>query len=295
MIISASRRTDMPAFYSQWFMNRIRAGFCVVRNPFNPQQSTRVSLKPEDVDLIVFWTRNPKPLMPFLKELNARGYPYYFLFTLLDYPSWLELGTPAVENSLECFKQLSELIGPQKVIWRYDPIVLTNRTPIAWHQDTFQELASSLRGYTTRAIISLVELYRKAQNRLKPLQEQGIEIQPCQGDALADLMQSLSRIGLENHMELFSCAQEIDLSAYGIIPGKCIDDRYIAGIFGLQVDPKKDPSQRKACGCVISKDIGAYDTCLFGCKYCYATNSLERAKLNYQNHDPESECLIGFN
>jgi hypothetical protein len=122
MIISASRRTDIPAFYAPWFMNRVRAGFCVVRNPFNPQQSTRVSLVPQDVDLIVFWTRNPKPLLPYLKELDSRGYRYYFLFTLLDYPSWLELSTPAVENSLECFKQLSELIGPQKVIWRYDPI-----------------------------------------------------------------------------------------------------------------------------------------------------------------------------
>jgi hypothetical protein len=104
-------------------------------------------------------------------------------------------------------------------------------------------------------------------------------------------MTALSRMGLENHMQLFSCAQEIDLTAYGIVPGKCIDDRYIAGVFGLPVDPKKDPSQRKACGCVASKDIGAYDTCLFGCKYCYATNSLERAKLNYQKHDPESDCL----
>jgi hypothetical protein len=291
MIISASRRTDMPAFYAPWFMNRIRAGFCVVRNPFNPQQSTRVSLAPADVDLIVFWTRNSKPLLPYLEELDSRGYPYYFLFTLLDYPSWLELGTPAVENSLECFKQLSELIGPHKVIWRYDPIVITNRTPIEFHKQTFQELAADLQGYTTRCIISLLEMYRKAQNRLKPLREQGIEIQTCEGEALADLMTALSRMGLENHMQLFSCAQEIDLTAYGIVPGKCIDDRYIAGVFGLQVDPKKDPSQRKVCGCVISKDIGAYDTCLFGCKYCYATNSLERAKRNYQNHDPDSEGL----
>src|SRR5512135_950390 len=129
MIISASRRTDIPAFYSRWFMNRVRAGYCTVPNPFNANQVKRISLLPEEVDVIVFWTRNPRPLFPFLKELDVRGVRYYFQFTLLDNPRSIDPKTPPAESALQTFRALSEQVGPARVIWRYDPLVLSQITP----------------------------------------------------------------------------------------------------------------------------------------------------------------------
>jgi hypothetical protein len=150
-----------------------------------------------------------------------------------------------------------------------------------------------LRGYTNRSIISLVNPYRKALRRLDPLRGQAIQLLPFEGETLASLMISLACAAGENGMEILSCASELDLGDYGILPGKCIDDVYINSVFGLEVAHAKDPSQRKACGCVISKDIGMYESCLFGCLYCYATTSFEQAKRNYDAHDPHSPSLIG--
>ena len=294
MIISASRRTDIPAFYAEWFMNRIRAGYCAVPNPFNRNQVSHVSLKPEDVDVIVFWTRNPHPLLPHLAELDERGYCYYFQFTLMNNPRPIDPKSPPLKGSLKTFRTLAERIGPEKVIWRYDPIVFSNITGPEFHQTTYQHIAQSLRGYTCRSVISIVDVYRKAQKRLRELAEQGVELLACEGEALGDLMHALVHTAKENDMEIFSCAEEMDLQPYGIRPGKCVDDEYIAKEFGITVINKKDPSQREACGCVVSKDIGMYDSCLYGCQYCYASTSFERAKINYEDHDPSSPSLISW-
>ena len=294
MIISASRRTDIPAFYSKWFMNRIRAGYCVVPNPFNPAQVSRVSLKPQGVDVIVFWTRNPRPLFPFLTELNEAGYRYYFQYTLMDNPRLLDSKRPSLRSSLKTFCELSDRIGPEKIIWRYDPVVFSTATPADFHEETYPRIAQALQGHTRRCVISILDVYRKAQKRFRKLQEHGLELIDCEGEALGDLMGTLVRAGHENGMEVFSCAEEIDLKPFGIQPGKCVDDEYISNVFRINVTDKKDPSQRKACGCVISKDIGMYNTCLFGCQYCYATTSFERAKNNYKKHDPASPSLVGY-
>ena len=146
MIISASRRTDIPAFYARWFMNRIREGYCTVPNPFNPNQVSRISLKPEDVDIIVFWTRYARPLMPFLNELDDRGYRYYFLYTLMNNPRALEPKSPSHKRSLNTFQNLSNRIGMEKVIWRYDPIVFTRITDPNFHKETYQHIAEQLKG-----------------------------------------------------------------------------------------------------------------------------------------------------
>ena len=293
MIISASRRTDIPAFYTKWFMNRVRAGFCTVPNPFNPNQVSNISLAPENVDLFVFWTRNPKPLIPHLKELNARGYSYYFLYTLMDNPWILDPKSPSPEISIDTFRKLSDQIGTEKIIWRYDPIVLSNFTGVEFHKKTFDHIAGSLRGYTFRCIISFVDIYRKIEGRIKRLNDNGFFLTEWNDSNLSDLLSFLVRIAGNNGIEIRSCASPKDLTDFGIPAGKCIDDIYISNIFGKKLDVKKDPSQRKNCNCVLSKDIGMYDSCLYECQYCYATTSFDRAKINFKKHDPDSLSLLG--
>jgi hypothetical protein len=292
MIISASRRTDVPAFYSDWFMRRIEAGHCDVPNPFNPTQISRVSLEPEEVDVIFFWTRNASPLWRRLEELDRKGYRYLFLYTVMNNPRTLDPRCPSLEEALATFKALSDLIGAERVIWRYDPVVFSNVTNAEFHMKTYETLAKQLRGYTRRSIMSVVNVYRKVRQRVTALREEGIDLMECGGQSFADLMRFMASAARENGIALSSCAQGRDLMAYGISPGKCIDDGLIREVFGLEVSHTKDPSQRKACGCVVSKDIGMYDTCLYGCAYCYATKSFERAKENYRRHDPEAPSII---
>lgn len=294
MIISASRRTDIPAFYAAWFMRRVRAGFCTTPNPFNANQVNYVSLRPEDVDAIVFWTRNPRPLLPALDELDARGYRYYFQFTLLDNPRQLDPHTPPATAAIATFRRLADRIGPARVIWRYDPIVLSSITDVDFHQERFAWIAAQLRGYTTRSVISMVDAYRKAARRMQAPAMQGVTF-PDQAltssPGFADLMRSLVTTARQNNMEIVSCAEEIDLTGYGVRSGKCIDDELLTRVFGLQLTLRKDPGQRAACGCVASRDIGMYDSCLFGCQYCYATSSFTRAAANYAAHDPDAPSL----
>jgi hypothetical protein len=296
MIISASRRTDIPAFYSEWFIKRVRAGYCTVPNPFNSRQVRRVSLAPGDVDVIVFWTRNPRPLFPYLGELDERGYRYYFQYTLMDNPRPLETKTPPVEAALEVFGQLAERIGPERVIWRYDPLVFSQVTPPEFHRQAYQRIAQALRGCTRRSVISILDVYGKIGKRMGQMAEQGAGLLPFDGTQawFGELMRFMVAVAGENEMEIASCAEELDLEAYGIRPGKCVDDEYIQEIFGLEVSHDKDPGQRKACGCVVSRDIGMYDSCTFGCQYCYATTSFERAGRQREGHDPDSPSLIGW-
>jgi len=296
MIISASRRTDIPAFYAPWLMNRIRAGYCTVPNPYNRHQVSRISLRPEDVDVIVFWTRNPRPLLPALDELDARGYRTCFQYTLLDNPRALDPKSPPVDAAIATFQALASRVGPARVIWRYDPIVLSTATPADYHLARFARIAAALHGHTTRAVVSVMDRYRKLEKRLAALAAQGIVLADPPADETPDfarLMTGLAAIAADHGMEIQSCAEEIDLTRCGIAPGKCIDDGYLARVFGLQLDAKKDPSQRAACGCVASRDIGMYDTCLFGCAYCYATSSFARAGANHAAHDPAGEALVG--
>lgn len=297
MIISASRRTDLPALYTSWLMNRIRAGYCTVPNPFNRRQITYVSLKPEDVDALVFWTRNPKPLLPYLPELDQRGYRYYFQYTLMKNPAELDPKALPLPSALATFQELAACMTPEKVIWRYDPIVFSPKTDAYFHQDTYQQIAEALQGSTHRSVISIVDIYRKTQKRLGKLAEQGLEILSDDQQTapwFEGLMRAFVSIAHENGMEIVSCAEDRDLRPYGIRPGKCIDDEYINTVFDREVTHKKDTSQRQECGCVVSRDIGMYDTCVYGCQYCYATSSFERAQKNREQHDPASPSLIGW-
>ena len=297
MIISASRRTDIPAFYVHWFINRIRAGYCTVPNPFNRKQIARVSLLPDDLDLIVFWTRNPKPLFPYLDELDQRGYHYYFQYTLLGYPRQMEPHNPPRSAAISTFCELADRIGSERVIWRYDPIVFSNLTGTRYHIENYAQIAAALKNATHHSVISVMDMYTKSRKRVDQLNREGLAITEYDGtpsQRFADLMNALALAAHQNDMHIQSCAEDLDLTIYGIQPGKCIDDQYISTTFGFEVDHRKDPGQRKACGCVVSKDIGIYNSCLFGCPYCYATGSFDRARQNHAQHDPESPSLVGW-
>jgi hypothetical protein len=296
MIISASRRTDLPAFYSKWLINRIRAGYCTVPNPFNRKQISRVSLKPEDVEMMVFWTRNPKPIMPYLKEIDGTGLKYYFQFTIMGNPRQIDPYSPSMETAINTFRALANSIGPEKVIWRYDPILFSQITHADFHVRQFQKIAESLQGYTGRTVISIVDEYTKNRRQFRHLSAAGIDVfhPDISNPELRDCIQKIVAIAKQQHLEIVSCAEDIDLDALGVKPGKCIDDQYIHNVFGIDVTSKKDPNQRKPCGCVMSKDIGMYNTCLYGCTYCYATHSRQSAQKNHNSHDPESPSLLGW-
>jgi hypothetical protein len=294
MIIRASRRTDIPAFYPEWMINRVRAGYCTVPNPFNRKQVATVSLRAADVDVIVFWTRNPRPLLPHLDELDARGYRYYFQFTILGNPREIDPKSPPVGTAVETFKALSARLGPERAIWRYDPIMFTGLTPAEYHRGNYRRLAEALRGHTRRSVISVVDVYRKAEGRLKALAGTPAAVQACAAEDFDGLMRDLAEVAKANEMDIVSCAEPINLQPFGIRPGKCVDDEVIRRAFGLGAAQRKDPSQRQACGCVVSRDVGMYDTCLFGCLYCYATQSFERVRESYERHDPASPSLVGW-
>lgn len=293
MIISASRRTDIPAFFSSWFMNRVRDGYCTTFNPFNRKQVTYVSLRPEDVEVIVFWTKNPWPLMSHLHELDSAGLNYYFQYTMNGYPKVLEANLPNLQECIDTFANLADAIGPEKVIWRYDPILFSNLTDLGYHQERFASLAESLRGKTKRVVISVVDNYRKATYNFRRLAERGVHVESDVGERqLARLMQFIVRTAGENGLSVFSCAETLDLEQYGVRRGKCVDDDYIREVLGIDVTRDKDKNQRPECGCVISKDIGAYDTCLHGCSYCYA-GTLPAGRKSREQHYPDSPSILG--
>ncbi len=294
VIISATRRADLPALYGQWFLNRVRAGWCSVPNPFNPAQVSRISMAPEDVDCFVFWTRFSRPMFAYLDELDQRGHRYYFMITLLGYPRPFTPHGPALEAAVAAFQELSRRIGPDRVVWRYDPIVHTSATDAAWHLQTFGALSSRLAGYTRRCVISLMLDYKKIRPRMAALAREGYPLRQCGEEFCNALLPAMVDMGARRGMRLQSCATEVDLEPYGVVPGKCIDEAHLLDTFGLRLPAVKDPHQRKLCRCIPSRDIGMYDGCVFGCRYCYATADFQRARANRKAHDPASPSMLGW-
>jgi hypothetical protein len=272
-------------------MNRLREKFCIVQNPFNQSSFHRVNLEPREVDVIVFWTRNAQPILGHLPDMDRMGYRYYFHYTITGNTRLLDPYCPDPVDAVRTFKKLSQTIGPDKVIWRYDPIVFTAETDETFHRKMFEFLASNLRGFTKRVIVSLVQIYRKNKRRLRTTDNSNPLLIDVSGRRLEALMGSLASIAAANGIEILSCAQEKDLGPFGIKAGRCIDPDLIKKLFGLNVSRRKDPGQRPECRCVVSRDVGAYDTCIYGCRYCYATTSMERAHRRFQTHDPLSPVL----
>ena len=290
MIISASRRTDIPAFYSEWFINRVREGYVLNKNPFNANQIKRIPLTPYQVDAIIFWTRNPKPLMKYLDELDEKGFNYYFQYTITGYPRELEKNTPHPIKAIETFIELSDKIGKEKVIWRYDPIIFTKYTSFDEHIRLFEKISKSLENKTDKVVISFADPYKKITKKLESLEFQDILETKSK---LYELAKIMSDIATSRNMIVESCSEEIDLDYCNIKHGKCIDDNLIENLFNINLNIHKDKNQRKECGCVQSVDIGIYNTCSHGCTYCYATYSDSVVEKNKSLHNPNSPMLIG--
>lgn len=287
MILSVSRRTDIPAFYAEWFMNRLREKYVLVRNPFNIHQISKIPLSPNNVDAIVFWTKNSKPLHEYLDEIDRLGYKYYFQFTITPYGKEMEENTVDKKVITETFKELSSKIGREKVILRYDPILLNDKYTVDFHTKSFEKLCGILSNYTEKVIISFLDGYKKIAKNIK---EQNIkEMTETDMETIAE---RFSNIAKKNNLTIESCAEEIDLEKYNIKHGKCIDDELIERIFHCKLNVSKD-GQRTACGCVKCIDIGEYNTCIHKCLYCYANINKDEALKNNKEHDKNSPLLIG--
>ncbi len=284
MIISASRRTDIPAFYSEWFFKRMEEGYVLVRNPFNFRQVSKVFLNKETVDGIIFWTKNPEKMIPKLHLIE--DYAYYFLFTLNPYDKRIERNVPEKSHIIEIFKKLSSKIGKERVIWRYDPIILTPEFDIEYHVKSFKEIMSELYGYTSKCIISFVTLYPKVYKTLEKIGAYEIN-----KEQKLEIAYRFYEIAKEHSIKLETCAEELDLSPYGIEHARCIDKTLIEELSGKKFNIGKDKNQRKLCDCDESIDIGAYDTCLHGCIYCYANSSISTIKRNTKQYNVNSPLL----
>ncbi len=269
VIISASRRSDIPAFYGHWLMDCLKTGEVVVRNPVNPTQSSRISLLPEDVDALVFWTKNPAPMFDLLPEIDAMGYFYYFLFTLTPYDSSIEPGVPAKSRMVDVFRRLVDTIGPERVVWRYDPVIMTGTMNHEWHTAEFRNFSGALAGYTRRCIVSFLDDYRKIRNRMR-----SVDYVLPDDRSMSALACSLAEVARNDGIEFFMCSHAGDLSHCGILNASCIDRNLIFRLSGrFPAGKEKDRGQRRHCGCAESRDIGEYDTCRHGCLYCYAMSS----------------------
>lgn len=288
MFISASRRTDIPSHYSEWFMNRIRAGFVLVRNPVNPRQVSRVSLSPDVVDGIVFWTKNPIPMLDKLDGLS--GYMYCFQFTLNAYGAEVERGIPSKNAQLvDAFRRLSDKIGPERVLWRYDPIFVSGKYTVEYHLKYFEALARRLACYTEQCTMSFLDVYGNTARNMAPLHAHT----PSEQER-AVLAAGLAEIAASYGLRLRSCAEPDSLRRYGIEPASCVDARHFEKLLGCRLEATRDAAQRPHCGCAGSVDIGEYDSCKNGCLYCYATQSQSSAAANSRRHDPRSPLLTGW-
>lgn len=330
IIISASRSTDIPAFYAEWFVNRLKVGYCVWYNPFN-QQPIYVSFK--NCKVVVFWTKNPKPLIPLLKILDEKGIHYYFQFTLNDYEKeGFEPNMPTLEKRIEIFKEISQFIGKEKVIWRFDPIIVTQQLSPREILKRIWNIGNQLKGYSDNLVFSFIDIntYRKVQRNLVKettlFSKDSVESSELTSQQMNEIAEGLMKIRerweFENwKISISTCAEEINLEKYNIKHNRCIDSELIKQLFledkdlvyyldygkmpekntlfendlvkiPLTADKLKDKGQRKACGCMISKDIGMYNTCSHFCSYCYANTSKEIVVKNRKLHTDNSESII---
>ena len=283
MLISASRRTDIAAFYTPWLINRLRAGEVWVPRIHQPGVWEWVDLTAQAVDALVIISKNPQPLLPHLEELRQRGYQIAVQMTITGYGSSWEAHVPPLEESVAVFRKLSQLLGPEWVDWRYDPILLDKGISLAWHKQQFEALCQALSSATTRCIVSFADAYPHLGGLVQPLEE----------DTMRALAQMLSAIAASYQLTVTSCAERLDFSAQGIKPGACIDGERLSQLLGYQLPRVLASGQRAACRCAESIDIGSYDTCLHGCRYCYATTSTVLANRRHALHDPASPLLWG--
>ena len=284
MIINTGQRTDIPAFYAEWFANRLREGFVCVRNPYNPSQVSRYRLDPTVVDVIGFCTKNPAPMFPYMDLL--KDYGQYWFMTITPYGRDMEPNVPDKHRLLEDFKRLSEQVGVNAIGWRYDPILLSERYTTAYHLRAFEAMASALEGYTQTAVISFIDLYPKVRRNFPEAREVRAEERIRLGKALIEIASA-------HGMIVKPCAEGDELAPYGADCGGCMRLGDYEKAIGKKLSAPKRKGTRAGCACYLACDIGAYNTCKHLCKYCYANAVPTRVLTQSRLHDPRSPFLIG--
>ena len=284
MIINTGQRTDIPAFYAEWFANRLREGVVCVRNPYNPSQVSRYRLDPTVVDVIGFCTKNPAPMFPYMDLL--KDYGQYWFMTITPYGRDMEPNVPDKHRLLEDFKRLSEQVGVNAIGWRYDPILLSERYTTAYHLRAFETMASALEGYTQTAVISFIDLYPKVRHNFPEAREVRAEERIRLGKALIEIASA-------HGMIVKPCAEGDELAPYGADCSGCMRLGDYEKAIGKKLSAPKRKGARAGCACYLACDIGAYNTCKHLCKYCYANAEPTRVLTQSRLHDPRSPFLIG--
>ena len=316
IIISASRSTDIPTFYADWFINRWEAGYIKWTNPFNGKP---LYVSFEKARLVVFWTKNPRPMFKYLDYMDENIPNYYFQYSLNDYDKEkFEAKVSSVESRIKTFIELSNRLGKKRVVWRYDPLILTDTIDIDELLRRVKNIGDQLKDYTEKLVFSFVDIgiYQKVENNLK---KENVNYIEWTAQLMDEFAQGLYELNKEWNLQLGTCSEKIDLEKYNIVHNKCIDDDLMIELFshdkelmnflGVEIEPAdlfsdgkiiktkklKDKGQREDCGCVMAKDIGQYNTCPHECNYCYANTSKELAKKNYKIHldNPDSESILG--
>ena len=284
MIINTGCRTDIPAFYSKWFMNRIKEEYVLVRNPYNPQQVTKYSLSPDVVDCLAFCTKNPEPMIDYLDELDK--YKQYWFVTITPYGKDVEPNVPDKKKVIESFKKLSKHVGINSIGWRYDPIFIGYGFDVKKHIECFEKIAKELKGYTNNCTISFLDLYEKVKKNAP-------NIKPPSKEEQIEIAKAFSKIGKENMMIIHSCCETTNLAQYGLKCNGCMSQEIVEKAINEKLNPPKRKNIRQQCNCLMGNDIGAYNTCAHLCKYCYANYSKSLVIENMKNHDENSPFLIG--
>ena len=284
MIVNTGQRTDIPAFYAEWFENRLRAGFVLVRNPYNPKSVTRYSLSPDVVDLIGFCTKNPAPMLPRMDLLKPYGQFWYV--TVTPYGPEIEPRVPDKRRVLEDFRRLSDIVGPDRVGWRYDPVFVSDAWPAERHLRAFEATARALAGYTHDAVISFIDLYEKTRRNFPEARAVGREDRLALGKAFVDIARQCG-------MTVRPCAEGDELAPFGADCGGCMTLAMYERALGCRLKAPAWTPARKECACYLGGDIGAYNTCGHLCRYCYANYDARTVRANMARHDPASPLLVG--
>jgi len=285
LILNTGARTDTVQYYTEWLLRRFREGYVYTRNPLFPNNVTRYDIVPDKIDCVVFCSKNYRPILKDLHEITDR-FNTYFFYTITAYGKDIEPGVPSIDESIQTLLELEEQVGKQRICWRYDPVLLTGRYTIEKHLETFEYMAAKLSDHVDRCIFSFVEMYRKLEVNMPDL----FPISDRDKDKLAE---GLGRIAKEHDLRIQTCGNNGDYSRYGIMPSACMTLEAIGKANGVRFRDVKHNGMRNGCHCIESRDIGAYDTCPNGCRYCYANKSPQKATENYRLHDPKSPIIIG--
>ena len=291
VIISASYKTDIPAFYGEWFRNRLHAGYCRMVNPYNPRQRRLVSLRKDDVDGFVFWTKNLAPFSDSLRDVHEQGYPFVVQYTINGYPRALESRVVDHQKAVDSFADASRRYGQRSLVWRYDTVILSTLTDAQFHRENFTNLADSLAGFTDEVVVSFLQLYKKTRRNMDiASEEHGFRWHDPTVEEKQELLASFERSASERGMRLSICAQPA-LMVPGVSEARCVDALRLTDVSGRPVVAQLRGT-RPECGCFRSVDIGDYDTCPHGCVYCYAVMDRAKALKRYREHDPDGEFLF---